>query len=314
MSQAIAPPDGYRWVSCARSVNWTVAEYRHLIKVTPPAQRLVTTVCGASASTPDLWRGNRRKPPCPDCLRKAREEGLIPKEATMARDEEQDTAMLDQPDPDEANIEDPDGAEVRWAGTFGPKVTDGSEALDPNRRKYVIRGFAPEVLLTQYVKDDGRAGAQVTAMTHNGARREWETLVDNGDPEALEILKDGLIQFLSIRPELRHDLERHMPGVLTEYLKRNTARAPGWVSEIEAADRVVDGSPEGRIRALPGWAADEVERRPVEAARDIVDGLSLREYREMLGRLEDRLRANAHEKEELIFLKEFARTTMLGLG
>jgi hypothetical protein len=44
-------------------VNWSTAQHRHLIV---PGQ--VTTLCGHTASHPEVWRGNSVKPPCPICM------------------------------------------------------------------------------------------------------------------------------------------------------------------------------------------------------------------------------------------------------
>lgn len=52
----------YVWVSCAKDVNETVAEDRHLINYGMP-----TTLCGATASHTDVWRRNNKKPECPRC-------------------------------------------------------------------------------------------------------------------------------------------------------------------------------------------------------------------------------------------------------
>lgn len=56
-----------RWVSCSKEASWSVAEARHLVR-----RGGITTVCGATASTPDVWRGNTTKPECRIC--KAQEE------------------------------------------------------------------------------------------------------------------------------------------------------------------------------------------------------------------------------------------------
>lgn len=57
-------PATRRWVSCSREMSESAARYRHLIE--PGA---LTTVCGHTASHPEVWRGNSTKPLCPACLR-----------------------------------------------------------------------------------------------------------------------------------------------------------------------------------------------------------------------------------------------------
>jgi hypothetical protein len=56
----------YRWVACGRDTSWAASTQRHLII---PGH--ITTVCGHTASVPDVWRGNSTKPPCPTCERVA---------------------------------------------------------------------------------------------------------------------------------------------------------------------------------------------------------------------------------------------------
>lgn len=51
-----------RWVSCGITEFGPIGEYRHIV-----AAGGITTVCGATASTPDVWRANRNKPRCPSC-------------------------------------------------------------------------------------------------------------------------------------------------------------------------------------------------------------------------------------------------------
>lgn len=60
-------PEGYRWVSCAKEVNTTASAHRHLMLV---GRGGLTTLCGSTASVPEVWRGNSRKEKCPQCLAK----------------------------------------------------------------------------------------------------------------------------------------------------------------------------------------------------------------------------------------------------
>lgn len=57
-----ADPVTPRWVACAAREFGPVGETRHLA-----APGALTTVCGASASHSDIWRGNTRKPKCREC-------------------------------------------------------------------------------------------------------------------------------------------------------------------------------------------------------------------------------------------------------
>lgn len=56
----------YRWVSCAKDVDWATAQYRHLV-----VKGGRDTLCGATASHSDVWRGNSTKPVCQSCMTRA---------------------------------------------------------------------------------------------------------------------------------------------------------------------------------------------------------------------------------------------------
>jgi len=64
-------PRTYRWVSCAKDVNWTVARERHLL-----GNGAITTVCGATGMGETVWRGNKTKPQCKECTEVAEKKGL----------------------------------------------------------------------------------------------------------------------------------------------------------------------------------------------------------------------------------------------
>lgn len=64
-------PTKPRWVSCSREASPQVARYRHL--TLDPRDGWVTTLCGASG-TPGALRGDSRKPECPACLERSKEE------------------------------------------------------------------------------------------------------------------------------------------------------------------------------------------------------------------------------------------------
>ena len=53
--------DTTRWVSCSQESDWATAQYRHLLA------NPLDTLCNASSSYPEVWRGNTRKPKCPGC-------------------------------------------------------------------------------------------------------------------------------------------------------------------------------------------------------------------------------------------------------
>jgi hypothetical protein len=59
-----------RWVACSQDADYAASRSRHLAY---PGG--LTTLCGATASEPAVWRGNTTKPQCRTCLRVA-EEGL----------------------------------------------------------------------------------------------------------------------------------------------------------------------------------------------------------------------------------------------
>lgn len=58
--------DSPRWVACSKDASWSASRERHLI--TPGA---LTTLCGNSATHPEVWRGNTTKPPCRACEKAA---------------------------------------------------------------------------------------------------------------------------------------------------------------------------------------------------------------------------------------------------
>ena len=52
----------YRWVACSIPEFGHVGEQRHLAP-----KGALTTYCGHSATHPDIWRRDSRKPKCPTC-------------------------------------------------------------------------------------------------------------------------------------------------------------------------------------------------------------------------------------------------------
>lgn len=61
---------GLAWVSCDRYADHTTWRHQHLVE---PGQ--LTTVCGCTASTPEVWERTsttRRRPKCPRCLEGAK--------------------------------------------------------------------------------------------------------------------------------------------------------------------------------------------------------------------------------------------------
>lgn len=61
-NDALYPRHPYRWVACSVAEFGHVGEQRHLAR-----KGALTTYCGHSASYPDIWRGNTRKPKCTPC-------------------------------------------------------------------------------------------------------------------------------------------------------------------------------------------------------------------------------------------------------
>lgn len=55
---------GNRWVACSAAEFGSVGKVRHIVAVGGHS-----TACGASASHPDIWRGNSTKPDCKDCVK-----------------------------------------------------------------------------------------------------------------------------------------------------------------------------------------------------------------------------------------------------
>lgn len=55
--------DKARWVTCSRDASWTVSQDRHLVR-----RGHDTSACGATATSPDVWRANSTKPKCPACV------------------------------------------------------------------------------------------------------------------------------------------------------------------------------------------------------------------------------------------------------
>jgi hypothetical protein len=61
----------YRWASCSkREFGWR-GQIRHVVR-----RGALDTLCGASASHSEIWRGDHRKPNCTECEKIANEKGL----------------------------------------------------------------------------------------------------------------------------------------------------------------------------------------------------------------------------------------------
>ena len=52
-----------RWVSCSRDASWSASRVRHLVR-----RGCDTTACGATATSPGIWRANSSKPKCQACI------------------------------------------------------------------------------------------------------------------------------------------------------------------------------------------------------------------------------------------------------
>lgn len=51
------------WAACSEREFGPIGAQRHLVR-----KGAMTTVCGATATHPDIWRGNSTKPCCSECL------------------------------------------------------------------------------------------------------------------------------------------------------------------------------------------------------------------------------------------------------
>lgn len=63
-----------KWVSCSREADWSTSQHRHLIidqKEEGTSFIGLTTLCGATASHPEVWRRNKTKTDCPVCIQAA---------------------------------------------------------------------------------------------------------------------------------------------------------------------------------------------------------------------------------------------------
>lgn len=58
-----------RWAACSAREFGPVGETRHV--VTPGH---LTSLCGATATHPDIWRANGTKPRCPECVTRLKTE------------------------------------------------------------------------------------------------------------------------------------------------------------------------------------------------------------------------------------------------
>lgn len=65
----VQTPEGYRWVSCGKALDVSVARFRHLTRQMSNAN-WVDTRCGASG-TPGSLRTDNIKAPCPECCKSA---------------------------------------------------------------------------------------------------------------------------------------------------------------------------------------------------------------------------------------------------
>lgn len=62
--KALREEAGLRWVACSAKEFGPVGYERHLI----PVGKQLNTLCGCSATHPEIWRGNTRKPKCKRCM------------------------------------------------------------------------------------------------------------------------------------------------------------------------------------------------------------------------------------------------------
>lgn len=66
-----AVKDPLKWVSCSQDAEWATSRHRHLLA------NALDTLCNASASYAEVWRGNSTKPKCDVCLGVAKARGLL---------------------------------------------------------------------------------------------------------------------------------------------------------------------------------------------------------------------------------------------
>lgn len=60
-----------RWVACSQDASYAASLHRHVV---PVGQ--LTSLCCATASHPEVWRGNSTKPDCPQCRKAAEDRGM----------------------------------------------------------------------------------------------------------------------------------------------------------------------------------------------------------------------------------------------
>lgn len=61
----------YHWVACSAREFPASGRVRHIVR-----KGGLDTLCGHSASYPEIWRGNKTKPDCIYCLEQAQSVGL----------------------------------------------------------------------------------------------------------------------------------------------------------------------------------------------------------------------------------------------
>ena len=62
----------YKWGTCGKDLSWTASQNRHIVR---PGG--LDTLCGNSASHPEIWRDDKRKPVCIVCVNQAKTVKLL---------------------------------------------------------------------------------------------------------------------------------------------------------------------------------------------------------------------------------------------
>jgi hypothetical protein len=159
----------YRWVSCSQDADWATSQYRHL-----NIKGSLHTVCGCTASHPEVWRGNTTKPDCPECTKQVTPVLPEPKKEkpTMTKHEPTNTKQIIYPG----------GKNGMWksecsAGDYVAPPSDTEEQAEARVRQHA-EAKAARALNIQEFKMEGGRKAKVSTEITEGA---FELLVDLTD-------------------------------------------------------------------------------------------------------------------------------------
>lgn len=77
--------NGYKWATCSFEMQPVTNMHHHIVR-----KGGLNTLCGHSATHPEIWRANKRKPECQECLTAARRAGiLVPRRSTKREESSQ---------------------------------------------------------------------------------------------------------------------------------------------------------------------------------------------------------------------------------